>query len=135
MDKPKLYVACGLTGAPKDFKERVEELKRELRGQYDILDFIGLGPSTPADVYRHDIACVRNCDGLVAICDLPSTGMGMEISHAIGLGKPVLALASKEASVTRMVTGAAEVEPGVQFARYESLPDMKNLVAELMARH
>ncbi len=112
-----------MTEAPKTFKNNVEKLKKSLRAEgYEVFDFLGLVADTPADVYRWDIGhCVKDCDGLIGICDYPSIGLGYELNEALRLKKPVLALAHNDSRVTRLVLGAAEIEPNFRFERYDDL--------------
>lgn len=133
LSKRKIYVGCALTEASDSFKSCVEAFKELLRKQgYEVFDFVGLVTGTPADVYNWDIGhCIADCDAFIAICDLPSIGLGYELCEALRLGKPVLAVAHTDARVTRLVQGAAEVEPDLQFVRYDALSDLLPLVAEL----
>lgn len=116
----KIYVGACLTRSPDSFLDAVENLKRSLRAEgYEVLDFVGLIKGNPTDVYTYDLKqCVEACDAFVAVCDYPSIGLGWELAEATRLGKPVLMLAHKDARVTRMIIGAAEVEPHVQLKRY-----------------
>jgi hypothetical protein len=128
----KLYIGCALTDAPEDFRSQVENFKDQLRQKYTVFDFIGLVGGTSADVYRWDIGhCVRDCDAFIGICDYPSTGLGWELSEATRLGKSVLAIAHEQSSVTRLVLGAAAVEPNVHFANYTDLPEVIPMVDSL----
>jgi hypothetical protein len=131
----KLYVGCSLSHASEAFKDSVEDFKQDLRGEgYEVFDFVGLVAGSAKDVYNWDIQhCVGECDAFVAICDEPSIGLGWELATAQQLGKRILALAHTNAKVTRMLLGAAEVEPNVRFERYEELTDALPLVAELLA--
>lgn len=118
----KLYVGCGLTNAPEEFRERVGELKEVLREKYEVFDFLGLIAGTPADVYRWDIEhCVANCDLFIGVCDYDSTGLGRELGEAVHLDKPILAVAHEDARITRMVIGEADVKPNYSFRRYGDL--------------
>lgn len=130
----KLYVGCSLTSAPEAFKAAVEEFKHALRREgHEVFDFVGLVHGTPKDVYEWDINhCVRDCDLLVAVCDEPSIGLGWEMAAATRLGKPVLAIAYTNAKVTRLVQGAAAVEPNVRFERYTDIVDMLPVVNEML---
>lgn len=132
----KLYVGCSLSWAPEPFKLEVETFKVALRNKgYEVFDFVGLVSGTPEDVYKWDIGhCVRDCDVFIGICDEPSIGLGWELCEAVRLGKPVLALAHRDAKVTRLVLGAAEVEGNLRFERYEKLEDMHGLVEEVAHR-
>src|SRR5690242_15445014 len=119
----KLYVGCSLSHSTDEFKDSVEQLKAALRqAGHEVFDFVGLVKGTPKDVYEWDIHhCVADCDVLIAICDEPSIGLGYELCETIRLGKPVLAVAHADATVTRLVQGAAEVEPNLTFVRYNDL--------------
>jgi hypothetical protein len=121
--KTKLYVGCSLTHASDEFKTSVENLKKTLRmGGYEVFDFVGLVNGTPKDVYNWDIGhCIKDCDAFIGICDFPSIGLGWEMNEAIRLGKPSLGVAHNDAHVTRLVIGAAEVEPNFRFERYKDL--------------
>lgn len=121
--KLRLYIGCSLTKATEEFRKAVEGLKDEIRGQgYEVFDFVGLIKGTPRDVYEWDIGhCVKDCDVFIAICDEPSIGLGFEMCEAIRLGKPTLAIAHEASVVTRVVAGAAEVEPNLTFLRYRDL--------------
>lgn len=111
MSLMKVYVGCGLTHAPEEFRNFVEDLKKAIAqdGVREVGDFLGLVNGTPADVYQHDLGHVATCDKMVAIVDEPSIGLGMEISNAIALEKPLLCLAHEGAAVTRMIRGAGEL--------------------------
>jgi len=133
----QLYVGCSLTKASEKFKASVEQLKDAIRAEgHEVFDFVGLVNGTPKDVYEWDIGhCVKNCDALIAICDEPSIGLGYEICEAVRLGKPVLAVAHEDTRVTRLVHGAADVEPNITFASYrELIADVPPLVDTLLAK-
>jgi hypothetical protein len=130
-EKKKLYVGCGLTLAPKEFKERVEELKTALGRDWHVLEFLGLVAGTAADVYQRDIVeNVGSCDAFVAIADEPSIGLGYELAIAVEQHrKPVLATAHVSSRVTRMLLGAAEVHSNMSFKPYEDMvADVPELV-------
>lgn len=126
----KLYIGCSLTQAPEDFKQKVEQAKKSLRGKYEVLDFIGLEKGTANDVYNWDIhACVATCDAFVAIVDLPSIGLGYELGVAIEkLEKPTLILAHQDAKVSRLIYGIEK--PFVRTARYSTPSEIPTLVEE-----
>ena len=136
---PEIYVACGLTHAPEEFKISVEGLKRVLREDrgYEVYDFVGLENGTPADVYAWDIGrCVGQSDLLVAVCDYPAIGLGWELGTAVEkLQKPTLAVAHQDTHVTRLITGAADAEaPNYRFRRYHDLEEVPYFVDELLAQ-
>ncbi len=114
-----VYVGCGLTGAPEDFKAFVASFKSALRSELglEVFEFLGTTEGTPTDVYLTDLTNVETCDAFIAIVDEPSTGLGMELQHAIEIGKPALCLAREGLTITRMVRGAAELGK-VTLVRY-----------------
>lgn len=117
----KLYVGCALTHAPEEFQFKVEELKRLLAARCEVLEFLGTVKGTPRDVYRQDIQeHTSTCDMLLAICDYPAIGLGYELAYAVEKrGIPVLAVAHKDAKVSRLVLGIDRL--GYTFARYQDL--------------
>jgi len=126
-----LYVGCGLTNAPEEFKESVEVLKDTLKKNYNVFDFVGLTAGTAEDVYQWDIEhCVADCDMFVGVCDYPSTGLGWELNEAISLDKPVLGVAHEKSIVTRLVLGAAAVKSNFNFRRYNDLLEVPAFVEE-----
>jgi hypothetical protein len=133
----QLYVGCALTDAPEEFKQGVENFKHALRAEgYEVFDFVGLVNGTAVDVYNWDIKhCVKNCQALIAICDFPSIGLGYEMNEAVNLKKPVLAVAHNDSRVTRLVHGAAEVEPNLRFETYQKLSDIVVLVNEWLVEN
>jgi len=127
MSQTKLYIGCGLTHA-SDFTSQVEELKLQLRKDYEVFEFLGLEKGSAADVYHWDIeTCVAGCDLFVAICDFASIGLGYEIAAAaLAYKKPVLAVAQSDALVTRLILGARV--PNFSFARYNHMSDIPKLI-------
>ncbi len=128
--KIKIYIGCSLTHAPADFRNAVEELKKSLRPQYEVFDFLGLEKGTLQEVYQWDIKkCVAYCDLFVAICDHASLGLGYELGAAVEtFDKPVLAIANKNAYVTRLVQGIDS--PKFSFTRYNDLSEIEGLIHE-----
>ncbi len=136
LEKKKLYVGCGLTFASEKFKNDVEELKTVLNRDWQVLEFLGLVAGTAADVYQRDIVVnVGSCDAFVAIADEPSIGLGYEICAASEVfRKPTLAVAQVNSKVTRMLLGAAEVQPNMLFIPYENMVrDVPIIVGETFA--
>lgn len=131
----KIYVGLCITGAPQEFIGRVVQLKERLRENYEVLDFVPVTIGTPADVYRHDIKeCIARCDMMVAVCDLPSTGLGYELASAIEAGnKPVLAVAHHDAAMSRLITGIDH--PKYTFRRYQHLDEVVEFVHQKVCSH
>jgi hypothetical protein len=110
--KLEVYVGCGLTHAPEEFRISVEGLKEVLRQKrgYEVYDFVGLENGTPADVYAWEI------------------GTAVE-KHQ----KPTLAVAHKDTHITRLVPGAAEAgAPNYRFRRYNDLMEVPDYIAEML---
>ena len=125
----KLYVGCGLTQAPEDFKQKVAELKERFENipSVHVLKFLGLVDGDNHDVYVHDIInCVGECDLMVAICDEPSTGLGWEMCEQTKRGKPLLAFGHADLKITRLVLDPRL--PGYQFIRYQTFDDIYVIV-------
>jgi hypothetical protein len=121
----KLYVGCGLTYAPEDFKQKVSELKERLSKipSVQVLKFLGLVDGTAHDVYIHDIVeCVDECDIMVAICDEPSIGLGIEMHEQIGRGKPLLAFGHIDTKITRIILDPEWSD--YQFIRYQTFDEI-----------
>ncbi len=126
-----IYLALALTHAPEEFKKRFDvELRSLLRKSgYELLDFVGLKNGTAEDVYNHDTDCVRTADLMVAICDEPSIGLGMEIKERTTAKKPLLLCWKRGTTITRMVIGAAIVEK-CMTCQYDTLEDIMRTVVE-----
>lgn len=125
----KIYVGCSLTQAPEVFRQEVEDFKTKLRNfGHEAFNFIGLVAGTARDVYEWDIKhCVEECDLFVAICDYPSIGLGYELAVAVEkLGKRALAVAHRDAKITRLVLGINH--PRFEFRQYDELDEVINLI-------
>ncbi len=123
----KIYVGCAIAGAPKVFVDSVKEFKRDLEQWYHILHFVGTwGVGEDSEVFNHDTACVEDCDVMLAICDHPSTGMGMEIMLALERSKRVIAVAHRSTQISRMVTGIPYEH--FSFHRYDTFADILDLL-------
>jgi hypothetical protein len=123
MKKIKLYVGCALNNAPKEFIDGVLSLRKELTKDpvYEVLEF--LGPGEPQAVYDTDIkACVMRADAMLAVCDVPSLGLGYEMGVLVTKqGKPLFAVAHTTSNVSNLVQGINEDAISFAFERYESL--------------
>ena len=135
--KTKLYVGYGATHSPMDFRNMVEELREKLRLEYDLLDFFGMEGGTASQVFETDILkCIPEADLVVIICDYPSFGAGWEMTHAVDIGKPTLALGNTTSNVSRLVLGAAEHMPNFGINRYDDLlVDAPRLIHEFAVSH
>ncbi len=135
----KVYVGCSLTHASAEFKQDIEILKKKLGEICEMLCFFGSGTGASSyEIYNWDIhGCVHGCDLMVAVCDLPSTGLGWEMGTQVEkLKKPLLAVAHKDALVSDMILDPRA--PGYSFHRYSDLHTevfelVKNKLKELQA--
>ncbi len=124
----KIYFGCSLTHASQEFKDSIESLKNILRKEYQILDFVGLVKGTPRDVFLWDTKCVKDCDLFVADFTYPAIGVGYELGIALEHNKPILAVAHKDAKVTRIVLGVDH--PKYTFVRYSDIKEVISLIKE-----
>lgn len=133
-DVRKLYVGCGLTHAPQEFKDDVEALKDRLAEEWEVMQFLGTTAGTEIDVYQRDIVeNVGECDAFLGIVDEPSWGLGWESREAVMLGKPALLVAHAASKVTRLALGAPHFVD-ISFRRYENLvQDVPGIVREEFA--
>jgi hypothetical protein len=123
MKKIKLYVGCALNNAPKEFVGGVLALRKELSNDpaYEVLEF--LGPGEPQAIYDTDIKeCVMKADAMLAVCDVPSLGLGYEMGVLVTKqGKPLFAVAHTTSNVSKLVQGINEDKVPFAFKRYENL--------------
>ena len=134
VEKKKLYVGCGLTLAPQEFKDEVERTKEELGRDWEVMQFLGTTAGTEVDVYEVDI--IRNvggCDAFVGVMDEPSWGLGWESREAVMQGKPTLLVAHAASKITRLALGAPHFVD-IGFRRYEDMVgDVPGIVREEFA--
>jgi nucleoside 2-deoxyribosyltransferase len=81
-------------------------------------------------VFTRDIRWLESSDVLIAEVTAPSTGVGYEVAHAIGLGKPVLCLAEEGIPVSAMIEG----NPALTLARYRDSAEAMEAVADWLER-
>jgi hypothetical protein len=113
-----IYVGCALALAPPDFIEQVLRLKSNLKKEFQILDFYGF-TGTADEVFAFDMKQVNSCHKMLAICDYPSTGLGFEIASVLQRNLPVIAVAHREAVVSRMIIGISHKK--FSFHRYDDI--------------
>lgn len=103
----KIYVGHALTHAPEHFLTDMVALKKELRDVgFTVLDFAwkdGKQLLGVSDVYEYDLKQVEKSDLFVAICTLPSIGLGMELERAFQLKKPTLVFTQRTVHLTSIV--------------------------------
>lgn len=129
MKKIRLYVGCALKNAPMDFIDSVLALRSELAKNpcYEVLEF--LGPGKPRDIYKRDIIeCVGTADVMLAICDLPSLGLGYEMAtHVKHFKRPLFAVAKEGIPVSGLIEGI-HGEGAFSFARYNELSEVPRML-------
>ena len=137
--KPKfdynVYVACSLTHASQEFRDKVEYFKDQLSSICNVLHFGGLCDRPAHGIYKWDIhECVYKSDLIVAICDLPSTGLGYEIGTQVeARGALCLGLAHEKALVTDLILDTRQ--PHFEFRRYKDLlTDGLDMVVEKLEK-
>ncbi|MGV8042472.1 MAG: nucleoside 2-deoxyribosyltransferase [Thermoanaerobaculaceae bacterium] len=71
---------------------------------------------TDQELATRDLGWLVASDAVIAEVTTPSHGVGVEVTHAVHLGKPVLVIHRRDAVVSRLLTGL----PGVERRTYES---------------
>lgn len=125
-----LYVGCALHSVPESFLDMVEELKKQAAEQWEVLSFVGTDPTATAEtVYRKDIDCATQADVMLAICDYPSTGLGIELATRIEHKLPTIITHYIDSQISRMVLGLAFVADSVvHYQTYQSPEDLLQLL-------
>ena len=77
-----------------------------------------------AEIFMRDMGGVERCDCLVAEVTVPSIGVGYEICHVVGLGKPVLCVYEEGAKASAMVLG----NKGVVANSYKSDNVLRDII-------
>jgi len=129
-----VYFACSITGGRDDqvvYKYIVDALldddhhvptallaTSEVIKLEEIID--------PVEVYQRDVDWIEACDLLVAEISTPSHGVGYEIGHALGLGKPVLCLHRRGIKVSKMISG--NQDPNMDVLAYDTPDDAVHMV-------
>ena len=139
--KKKLYIGCSLTLLPpdkkKEFLQMVSDVKQGLRAHFDVVEFLGVddaATASPSEVYNYDIKnCVMKADCMLAVCDFPSIGLGYEMATAMEKrGIPVLAVAHKDSSVSRLIRGIDH--KNFHFFFYNSVDEVILRAVEILTK-
>ena len=77
---------------------------------------------TETEIYTQDIEWLQMCDILIAEISIPSLGVGYEISYALNLHKPVLAVYEENRIISAMLLG--NTSPNLTIHSYNSLPKL-----------
>lgn len=125
MNNPSIYIGLSLTHATHQFREKFGiQLPRILTTKgFTALPFVELTDGTSEEVYVTDTARVRDADYMLAVCDMPSIGLGMEIAERIIAGKPLVVAWKRGTIVSRMVTGAV-VRHGLKTCACNDIDDI-----------
>ncbi len=116
---------CALRGAPPEFVDSVVALKRDLERDFSVLHFVGMSPDAAArTVYETDITMAAEADLMLAIADVPSTGLGMELAKRAELGRATIVAHREGADISRMVLGLIEVTPTFSTFVYRDLSEV-----------
>jgi hypothetical protein len=130
MNLPTIYIGMALTHATAAFRERFGTLlpQRITERGFQVTRYMGLTDGTARDVYVHDMEAVRSADYMLAICDSPSLGLGMEIAERINVQKPLLVAWKQGEVLSRMLSGAI----GAHHIPYCVYRDLDDIVRELV---
>lgn len=127
----KLYVGCSLAHASGIFKREVKDLKGKLRGSYEVLEFMDPKTvQTSIQVFENDTRQIIKCDVFLAICDLPSLGLGYEMAYANSINKPVIAVAHEDSNVSRMILGVTADK--FKLVRYKRLDEVVSFMEKML---
>ena len=122
----KIYFACSIRGG-RDDAELYYDLVQHIKTKATLLTEIfadgrltSQGMSKPsADIWKTDIAWVKESDAIIAETTNPSLGVGYEIAKAEEWGKPVLALFRDDGA--RKLSAMVEGSPLTTVAYYKTL--------------
>ena len=122
----KIYFACSIRGG-RDDAELYAELVSYIKTRATLLTEIfadnkltSQGMNKPsADIWKTDIAWIKESDAIIAEVSNPSLGVGYEIAKAEEWGKPVLALFKNDG--TRKLSAMIDGSPNTQVVYYTSL--------------
>jgi nucleoside 2-deoxyribosyltransferase len=135
-----IYFACSITGG-REFEAAYQEIVHALTAAgHEVptahLAGSGIGAveaGIPAqEVYARDTAWIRACDALIAEVSVPSHGVGYEIGLALGLGKPVLALAQAGRKVSKMISG--NPDGNLTVATYQESADAIQIMGIFLSK-
>ena len=98
----------------------IEELGHELISTWVLEDI----HSQNLNIFERDTKGVRAADILIADVTKPSTGVGMEVMLAHTLGKPVVLVAKRESSISRMLLHMEKKK----IIEFEKIGEMKEML-------
>lgn len=134
----RVYLACAMTNPERDIASVAELLRALTNAGHEVLTphVIGEVEHSPdgvlsdAQLAARDLQWLEQADCLIAEVSTPSHGVGIEVATALRLGKPVLAVARRDARVSRLLAGL----PGLTLARYSNASEAIEAVYRFLAR-
>ncbi|MCI4438438.1 hypothetical protein JHC27_01060 [archaeon] len=126
----RVYLSVPIIGGrnlelAKTISNVIIECGHELTSEWVISEDPGFSAS-PNYVYERDTSGVKTSDIIVAEVSTPSHGVGMEIMLAITLRKRIIALARRDAQISRMLLGA----PNIEWIFYDEIEEMTQKLKE-----
>lgn len=133
MKKIKIYVACSVTFAPKEYLEKIAKLKNMLRENENIqlLDFMEAEVSG-SNIYVYCRSMVNDAHLILAIHDFPSEGLGSEVTIAYDKKTPVIACSHVNSTVSDFTTERVK-HFGDIFYLYNDIFHMVDIVQSRVA--
>jgi hypothetical protein len=116
----KIYFACSIRGG-RDDQPVYEEIVNIIKTQAHVLselfsdpNLTNAGHTNMADneIWKRDLAWLKESDGIIAEVSNPSLGVGYEIARAEDLGKPILVLYRQQPGkkLSAMIAGSPTVQ-------------------------
>jgi len=133
-----VYVAGALTGASEIYKDFLKAVVLGLETEITVNRFFSfellINPSIVGEnIYVFNDGQILKSDALVAFCDYPSTGMGMEIMMAHQVGKKIIFLHGIDSQPARMLLEFAS-ELGYPILRYSGIESVSDIVRRILIR-
>ena len=130
-DRPSIYIAGGLTRAD----DRRLQIYGDIREGCNRAGFDSYLPHEdtgsrkdnldPARVFRANIGAINRSVAVVAEVSDASHGVGVEIQHAYDRGKPIVAIATDRADVSRMIRGHPALHEKVRtYSQRNAVPKL-----------
>lgn len=90
------------------------------------------GEDSPGDaeIYARDIEWLDEADVVIAEVTTPSLGVGYEVAHAAGLGRPIVCLFRPETG--RRLSAMIRGNPAVRVLEYEAAEDPQSVADQAM---
>jgi len=122
---PVIYIASSVTHASESHRKFVRDLKQELRLQTQavVLEWVDKEPVEKLEgFFERDMKNISMSTHVVALVDMPSIGLGMEIKEALLKKKPLLCLAKERAEISRLLL-AAQLTYAFKIEHYSALQE------------